>query len=296
MVVPELPVPYPTEEYLAQAALPPIPLPPGTPAQPLLVILDLNGTLLFRSVNKKNHATSRNPVVRPYLPFFLHYLFSNFNVMVWSSAHPDNVRAMVRAIMLEHQQDKLCAIWARDTLGLNKLQMRSKLIVYKTLEPVWEKIGISNPTREDRHLRPWSQRNTILIDDSSVKATAQPYNLVEVSTWENPMKQQADKELVSVAGYLEELRTGNWSDVSSYMRAHPFSSGDKWAAKCQEWFWGPSGKFFWKVIGNPYKKRLAADKMLKKQQEAWQEHGVEKVLDGTIVPFQAKEEYTKGPR
>src|SRR5205823_302228 len=61
---------------------------------PKLIILDLNGTLIYR---KK----VRNITLRPFIDEFINYLFNdenNFLVMVWSTARPENVDIMVNMI------------------------------------------------------------------------------------------------------------------------------------------------------------------------------------------------------
>ena len=83
-----------------------------------LLVLDLNGTLLLRS--KPGYTI--HP--RPYMSSFRSYLFHQsvkpwLDVMVWSSARPDNVHKMVTWCFESHR-DELKATWARDTLGLSK--------------------------------------------------------------------------------------------------------------------------------------------------------------------------------
>ena len=102
-----LPAPQPSTEYLTQAAGQPTVV---IPASPKLVILDLNGTLLYRP----NRKQPTKMIGRPFLAQFLEYLFSNFSVMVWSSARPQNVKVLVENGLGKHQ-DALAACWARDT-------------------------------------------------------------------------------------------------------------------------------------------------------------------------------------
>lgn len=235
------PIPTPSEAYLAASLLPPTPLPASTPANSILVILDLNGALLHRSKGSRAYAASKRPTPRPYLPQFLSYLFANFSVMVWSSAQPGNVASMVQAAFTPEQQAQLVAIWGRDRLGLSPAQMCQKVVVYKRLEKVWDDLNrAAGPTGV------WGQHNTVLIDDSRVKASGQPYNLVEVDTWEGMGGSGGaggrDRGLVEVAGYLEEMRRGRYRDVNAYIRAVPFQMGDGWGAEGKGevggWFWG----------------------------------------------------------
>ena len=87
----------------------------------LLLVLDLNGTLLLRS------RSGRTVFHRPYLRTFLDYLsvassgpqgsgLSAIDLVVWSSARPHSVEKMVNDIF--GTSSSLLAIWNRTHLGL----------------------------------------------------------------------------------------------------------------------------------------------------------------------------------
>lgn len=145
---------------------------------------------------------------------------------------------MVAAAFTPEQRERLVAVWGRDTLGLSKEQMYAKVVVYKRLEKVWESVGLSKGGKRGGV---WSQANTVLVDDSAVKASAQPFNLVEISTWEGGQDGAKDRELLEVAGYLEKMRRGKWVDVSAWMRMRPFRKGE-WGEEVGSWFWGEEAK------------------------------------------------------
>ncbi|KAL2355930.1 NLI interacting factor-like phosphatase-domain-containing protein [Cryomyces antarcticus] len=214
-----LPVPKPTATYLSQASQEPLRL--ASP-RPLLIIIDLNGTLIHRS---KNRPTSFK--ARPHVPDFLSYLVANYTCLVWSSAQPQNVKALCAQLFTLAQRAQLIGEWGRDTLGLNKLQYSNKVQVYKQLDRwVWanEKVAQSHPQAAQG--RRWTQRNTILIDDSEVKATSEPHNLVQIDEFEGKKEQMATDVLSQVVGYLEEAR---WQvDVSAFIRSRPFKFGGGW--------------------------------------------------------------------
>ncbi|KAF8475761.1 hypothetical protein BDZ91DRAFT_710267 [Kalaharituber pfeilii] len=268
MEVPEVPIPHPKPEYLSQASLAPVSQ-PDTPHRPILVILDLNGAIVFRSKAPKAAARSKRPIPRPYLPYFLKYLFKHFHVMVWSSALQDNVIAMIRNSFPKELRKRLAATWARNKLGLTKVQMRRKVQVYKELDKIWAGVGYGRGPFVPKEIlaggpnaltmaRPWNQTNTILIDDSILKANAQPHNLLWVPAWDNPMAQQQDRQLIRVAGYLETLRRGKWNDVSAFMKEIPYNAKDEiWESKVGKWFWGEEGPMDWVVVSNPWKKGKA---------------------------------------
>ncbi|ORY86859.1 HAD-like domain-containing protein [Protomyces lactucae-debilis] len=181
-----------------------------------LVILDLNGTLVFR----ENGARSSNtPIPRPGLRDFCKYLFDNFAVMVWSSAQPQSVLSMCANIFSHEQREQLVAVWARDTLGLTPEQYNSKCQTSKNLEQVWR----------DPHLRKikrFSQRDTIIIDDSKLKVLAHPHNLIEVPEFSaERVARGTDDALREVTAYLETLR--KLPNVSAYIKHSPLRFADK---------------------------------------------------------------------
>ncbi|GAB1740634.1 hypothetical protein NU219Hw_g5727t1 [Hortaea werneckii] len=180
--------------------------------RPLLIILDLNGTLLFR----KSRGASF--VGRPKVQEFLQYLLAKHKVMVWSSATPTNVELMSDKLFAPHQKDKLVGIWGRDKLHLSPTQYNQKVQVYKQLRWAWGDhiVASSAPplTRE------WDQENTVLIDDSEEKAASEPYNLLKIDEYEGTAEQDELDVLGQVVDYLQKL--SRQSNVSAYMREHPF--------------------------------------------------------------------------
>jgi NLI interacting factor-like phosphatase len=201
------PAPTATDLYLAQARLPVV---RSAIAKKLLVVLDLNGTLLVRP----NRMQPRVFNVRPGVPPLLDYLFDNHVVMVYSSARPANVEAMVDTLVAKKRAKKLAAIWGRDRLELTTAQYNEKIQVYKKLEKLWADDQIQATCPDGR----WSQANTVLVDDSHLKALSQPHNLLQVPEFTKKQKltkEERRRELEVVAtlrARLEELR---WThDVS----------------------------------------------------------------------------------
>ena len=124
----------PSEEYISAALEPSIQL-KDSASKPKLLILDLNGTLVFRSPHRRRDRHDdpyADPTIqrrlrtthpRPFLSSLRRYLFHSetrqwLDVMVWSSAQPHSVADMVECCFGD-EKDKLAAIWARDTLGLS---------------------------------------------------------------------------------------------------------------------------------------------------------------------------------
>lgn len=212
-----LPAPPPTPLYLSQAAEQPSTL--DVPGQ-MLVILDLNGTLIYRP-----YRDAKSMIARPFLKPFLRYLFSNFNVMVWSSARPHNVDSLVGQCLDKELRSRLVAEWARDSFGLSSEHYNLNVQVYKNLDLVW------NSDIQQKHAcyatgQRFGQHNTVLIDDSFLKANAQPHNLLEIPEFKASDTDAKQDVLREVAGYLEVLRMQ--ADVSKFIHKEPFKFDGRW--------------------------------------------------------------------
>ncbi|MCJ1390762.1 hypothetical protein MMC18_003623 [Xylographa bjoerkii] len=215
--------PKPTAAYLEQSSVPSWALSkPGN----LLLVLDINGTLLYRR--------KRTDIIhpRPSLADFLNYCLDNHSVLVWSSAQPENVNMMCSKIFSKTKRSRIIAEWGRDTLELSASDYYQKTQVYKRLDRIWESESVQkHHPRYDQGGR-WSQKNTVLIDDSMLKASAQPFNHIEVPEFELKDGKASDGDGTEVLGqvvaYLEELR--QWEDVSSFMRKERFvlDGGYRW--------------------------------------------------------------------
>jgi hypothetical protein len=210
----DLPAPNPTPEYLLQASEEPRRRP--SQKRHLLVILDLNGTLLDRGNSIRGTA-------RPFLEEFLRYCFDNHSVMVWSSARPSSVETMCSFIFSPQYREKLVATWARDTLGLTAYQYKQRVQVYKQLQKVWKNSAIAHCHPDRLNGQTWDQTNTILVDDSTKKAAAQPFNHIAIPEFliSRTRQEVEQKVLFRVQDYLEEAR--HYDDVSSYIKSKPFA-------------------------------------------------------------------------
>ena len=165
------PPPDATEAYIDQAQLP-VGLRTDKP-QPLLVILDLNGTLIV----KPNRTAPTKFRMRPGVTQLFDYLFAKHVVMIYTSSRPHNAKAVVEKLFSSNQRRQLAAVWARDKLGLNRTQYNEKVQVYKKLDKIWRDKYIQAKCPDGGR---WDQTNTILVDDSHLKALAQPYNLLQI--------------------------------------------------------------------------------------------------------------------
>lgn len=223
---PEVLAPYPKQTYLTIASFVPTRLPIP---QCLLIVLDLNGTVLYREVG----STTYKP--RPFVMQFLNYCLENHVILIWSSAKPHNVNAVCKQLFTPKQREKLLGIWARDTLGLTPLQYNTKTQVYKNLDRIWANptVACDHPGFQQHGLM-WSQKNTLLVDDSFVKARSQPYNHVEIPEFvknSNEATAPNGKDVLGqITAYLEEART--WDNVSAFVRRSNFEVDRQWA-----WDW-----------------------------------------------------------
>ena len=206
-----LPAPVPTSKYISQASRPPQRL---QEPQSLLLVIDLNGTLVARN------RMTRSIVPRTSLNQFLGYCLEQHFILIWSSAMPASVVAMCKEIFSSKQRRQLLGEWDRDTFGLTHQQYTARVQVYKRLDRIWDSsgpLGYLHPDSQKGVV--WDQRNTVLIDDSALKASAQPHNLLEVPEFTEEKADSPDV-LVQVIRYLEKLKM--YDDVSSYIRETPF--------------------------------------------------------------------------
>ncbi|KAI1617897.1 hypothetical protein EDD36DRAFT_459566 [Exophiala viscosa] len=212
------PAPKATKAYMKSAAQAPT---LRDTAQKLLVVLDLNGTLLVRP-NRRNDPTKFR--LRPGVTQLLDYLFNNHVVMVYSSARPDNVSGMVNNLISPKQRKQMAGIWARDRLDLTKQQYNNKVQVYKKLEKIWADKDVQSKAEPGTK---WNQTNTVLVDDSQMKGLAQPHNLLQVPEFENnapkegaaPLREWQLKEQAIVKSLELKLEELKWQvDISRLIR------------------------------------------------------------------------------
>ena len=213
--------PQPTSAYMTQSSK--APEITDSP-QKLLLVLDLNGTLLER----KRHTNTIYP--RPRLDRFINYCLARHFVLIWSSAKPQNVAVVCSRIFQPEQQERLVAVWARDTMELSAEDYNEKVQVYKRLDRIWDSQLIQSRHPQFGDGGRWTQANTILIDDSALKAQKQPYNHVEIPEYAKALGGDAEgsEVLGQVVAYLEEAR--KWQDISCYVRKEKFSldAGYRW--------------------------------------------------------------------
>lgn len=134
---------------------------------------------------------------------------------------------MCSHIFTPAQRSHLLGEWARDTLGLTAAQYQDRVQVFKNLERIWNDRSLLQPQKGGR----WGQHNTLLIDDSALKASAQPYNHILIPEFVKGGEREGDGKDVfgKVVGYLEEAR--RYSDVSAFGRVMRFDIEGGWSWK-----------------------------------------------------------------
>ncbi|PVV04721.1 hypothetical protein BB560_000767 [Smittium megazygosporum] len=192
----------------------------------ILLVLDLNGTLLDRRKNK-------SIIPRPGLDDFLSFIFENFAVMIWSSSREENVNKMVTKAF-GPQKDNLIAIWDRrfcELLGNYHDNSKSK----KNISSIWDINRIPKPKVKGSQIKSfpsstyskivssrkkWNLQNTILIDDSPFKASNNPGNFIPIKTFDKKIA-DTDSELSRLTIYLKKLLeyfSGSASEIGSISR------------------------------------------------------------------------------
>lgn len=207
-------VPEPAPVYLEQSALPPSLLP-----QPraILVVMDLNGTLLFRPDRRRSHMF----IERPFARDFMQYAINTFRVAVWSSARPQNVTTMCAQLLGGGDSAylrRLVAVWGRDKFGLCPEDYSQRVQCYKRLERLWADPALQASHPEAATGGAWDRSNTVLVDDSLEKARSEPWNLLRIPEFDGG--EETLHVLPQVHDYLNLLCYQ--ADVSRYIRMHPF--------------------------------------------------------------------------
>ncbi|KAK0101008.1 hypothetical protein ONS95_013003 [Cadophora gregata] len=205
-------IPNPSKAYLSASNEPVRQLPQ---AQHLLVVVDLNGTLLFRP----NRRAPSKFIARPNTARFLRYCINTFTVVIWSSARPENVKLMCDAILDQELRRKVVAIWGREMFGLSPIDYNARTQCYKRLTKLWDdpKIAAAHPSFEFGGR--WSHVNTVLVDDSPEKGRTEPFNMISIPEFFGD-ENEPGQILPQVHDYLNSLSMH--SNVAAYLRARPF--------------------------------------------------------------------------
>ncbi|KAJ3385173.1 hypothetical protein HDU80_000743 [Chytriomyces hyalinus] len=216
----------------------------------LLVVLDLNGTLVDRLTKQhERRMASQNALcpkqsdltlercrvfLRPYLDVFLRFLLDNFHVAVWTSAISKNAHPMTEFIMEPFGgAEALEFVWDRDQCILDPIP-KKPFNTIKDLRLIWREAqnpNLSNnetfdDTLPDANLsipftpsHVWDETNTILLDDSASKSCRTPFNHLLIPTfsvWDLKATPNCDQDttLLATMSYLKNLLKNHDEDMS----------------------------------------------------------------------------------
>ncbi|KAI1262433.1 HAD-like domain-containing protein [Xylariaceae sp. FL1019] len=210
-------IPDPTPEYLALSRHPPLIL---REPRNILVVFDLNGTLLQRPNRKR----PTEFYLRPFAHEFLKYCIDHFTVAIWSSARPKNVYEMANNFLTPEERSKVIAVWGRDRFGLTRSDYETRVQCYKRLTLLWDDPIVAASHPDAANGGKWSQFNTVLVDDSVEKGRSEPFNMITIPEYDASNDEQASVPravLPQVHDYLNEL--SRQANISAYIREKPFA-------------------------------------------------------------------------
>jgi TFIIF-interacting CTD phosphatase-like protein len=140
------------------------------------IILDIDNTLLHAIGNDGQPTLVNRPVIsdrefhiypRPYLKYFLQYLFDNYNVAVWSAGNKEYVDYVTQKIITTNTRH-LDFVFNWDQCKEAQLLYKDSHN-YKNLKYIWDNKDLS-------YL--YNQSNTILIDDRLATVNPQKNNCI----------------------------------------------------------------------------------------------------------------------
>lgn len=103
---------------------------------------------------------------RPHLQDFLDYLFSKYNVSVWTAASKDYALFVIDRILLKNPNRKLYYFLFSHHCEISQKHKKSP----KNLELLWDKFMLPG----------FSKLNTVIIDDLDLVYKAQPDNCINI--------------------------------------------------------------------------------------------------------------------
>lgn len=168
------------------------------------VFLDLDNTLIssvsYQEINKhvrnnttlKYHTYDNQYIIfeRPYLQQFLDFLFSNFNVSVWSAATKDYVMFIVNNIICTKPNRHIKMILHSDHCEMSR---SINAHTPKDLRFVFYKISDYSPY------------NTFIIDDLLPVYSAQPNNCISIPAFDIDKPDTNDSALKNIIIELKQV-------------------------------------------------------------------------------------------
>ena len=163
---------------------------------PKLLVLDLNGLLVYRLKTRDNPHERRVQRGQPQWPYtasvgkhliwvrphainFLRHMLSRFHVAVWSSMMPQNIGPLLELLLPQGESRRLAFVWSQHECtyaGQTQQRGRKKPLFLKETRKIFHHPayrGLFTPA------------NTLLIDDDEYKASKNPrYTCICPRTYE----------------------------------------------------------------------------------------------------------------
>ena len=159
-----------------------------------LILLDLDNTLITSSSQRIYHPHIDNGpnglkpqyiFLRPHLDEFLSFLFTHFEVGLWSAATCEWINTIILSTpSMEKYKNKFLFIWDNTQCSSNKA---------KPLQKVWKKYP------------QYQQHNTIIIDDILTTETPNIQNRLNIGKYKVHQDMYQDNELLKIICILEYI-------------------------------------------------------------------------------------------
>jgi hypothetical protein len=153
---------------------------PTSKRNPKLLILDLNGLLLYRRMGNDKSRAPRphdkkagafNVWLRPHATTFLDFVLSKFHVAIWSSAGRHNILPLLNLLFPDGDgEQKVAFVWSQSECtdsGETHPDNPNRPLFLKEVSKVFERAEYEGL---------YTASNTLLIDDDAYKAARNPHN------------------------------------------------------------------------------------------------------------------------
>ena len=194
----------------------------GEPAPSRLLVLDVNGLLLYRAqMNEQPDARFGPPAttlarravyIRPGVQEFVEVCTSNFVVVVWSSAKLKNFTKLLSLVFGVDWEQRVAMVWGQEhctDTGLKHPENAYKPVFLKELSKLWK-------SRELSRFGQFGAHNTLLVDDSVYKTALNPmFTAIHPPEW-TPLAAD-NNELDDIGKLLKQL--AEETDIPAFLKS-----------------------------------------------------------------------------